>query len=33
MKEQIVFEKQDLKYLNWAKIKNSPGTPGTFLKA
>lgn len=33
LNQQIIFEKQDLKHLDWAKIKNSPGTPGTFLKA
>ena len=33
MKKQIILEKQDLTYLNWAKIRNSSGTAGTFLKA
>lgn len=33
MQNQIVFEKQDLTYLNWAQVRNSPGTAGTFLKA
>lgn len=33
LNQQIIFKKQDLKYLDWAKVKNSPGTPGTFLKA
>lgn len=31
--KQIILEKQDLTYLNWAKIRNSSGTAGTFLKA
>ncbi len=30
---QIVLDKQDLTYLNWAKVRNSSGTVGTFLKA
>lgn len=33
MNSKIIFEKQDLKYLNWAKVRNSSGTVGTFLKA
>ncbi|MCQ2462588.1 MAG: hypothetical protein MJ177_04185 [Clostridia bacterium] len=33
MSEQIVLQKQDLTYLNWAKVRNSSGTAGTFLKA
>lgn len=33
MSKQITLEKQDLTYLNWAKIRNSSGTAGTFLKA
>lgn len=33
MDKQIILEKQDLTYLNWAKIRNSSGTAGTFLKA
>lgn len=31
--KKIILEKQDLTYLNWAKIRNSSGTAGTFLKA
>ncbi len=33
MDKQIILEKQDLTYLNWAKVRNSSGTVGTFLKA
>lgn len=33
LSNQILLEKQDLTYLNWAKIRNSSGTAGTFLKA
>jgi len=33
MNTQIIFEKQDLTYLNWSKIRNSSGTAGSFLKA
>ena len=33
METQIITEKQDLKYLNWSKIRNSSGTAGSFLKA
>ncbi|MBR3767015.1 MAG: hypothetical protein IKL10_02110 [Clostridia bacterium] len=33
MSEQIELQKQDLTYLNWAKVRNSSGTAGTFLKA
>ncbi|MBO7700546.1 MAG: hypothetical protein J6S47_05720 [Eubacteriaceae bacterium] len=29
----IIREKQDLKYLNWSRIRNSSGTAGSFLKA
>lgn len=29
----ILFEVQDLRYLDWAAKKMSPGTPGCFLKA
>ena len=32
MSRQIIFEKQDFTYLNWAKVRNSSGTAGTFLK-
>ena len=31
--EKIIKEKQDLTYLTWAKIRNSSGTAGSFLKA
>ncbi len=33
MEKQIIHEKQDLTYLSWAKIRNSSGTAGSFLKA
>ena len=33
MTNQVILEKQDLTYLNWAKVRNSSGTAGTFLKA
>lgn len=33
MEDQIIFEIQDLTYLNWSKVRNSSGTAGTFLKA
>lgn len=33
MNKQIIHEKQDLTYLSWAKIRNSSGTAGSFLKA
>lgn len=33
MDKKITLEKQDLTYLNWAKVRNSSGTAGTFLKA
>lgn len=33
MDTQIITEKQDLKHLNWSKIRNSSGTAGSFLKA
>lgn len=29
----IVYEKQDMTYLSWSKIRNSSGTAGSFLKA
>lgn len=29
----IIREKQDLTYLNWSKIRKSPGGAGSFLKA
>lgn len=31
--QQIIHEKQDLTYLSWAKVRNSSGTAGSFLKA
>ena len=31
--EQIVHDLQDMTYLNWAKIRNSSGAAGSFLKA
>lgn len=31
--EQIIHAKQDLTYLNWARVRNSSGTAGSFLKA
>lgn len=30
---QIVHKKQDLRYLEWSKIRNSSGTAGSFLKS
>lgn len=33
MDRKIVSEQQDLTYLSWAKIRNSSGTAGSFLKA
>lgn len=33
MEKQIIHEKQDLTYLNWAKVRDSSGTAGSFLKA
>lgn len=33
MNGQIILDKQNLTYLNWAKVRNSSGTAGTFLKA
>lgn len=33
METQIVFEKQDLTYLSWSKIRTSSGTAGSFLKS
>ncbi|MEG1525845.1 MAG: hypothetical protein RR475_12645, partial [Clostridia bacterium] len=33
MKSQLILEKEDLRYLSWAKIRNSSGTAGSFLKA
>lgn len=31
--EKIIREKQDLTYLSWARIRNSSGTAGSFLKS
>lgn len=31
--QQIIHEKQDLTYLSWARVRNSSGTAGSFLKA
>jgi len=33
MDGKIIKERQDLSYLSWAKIRNSSGTAGSFLKA
>ena len=33
LNKQIIHEKHDLTYLSWAKIRNSSGTAGSFLKA
>ena len=33
MDKQIIHKKQDLTYLSWAKIRNSSGTAGSFLKS
>lgn len=33
MKNQLINEKQNMTYLNWAKIRNSSGTAGSFLKS
>lgn len=33
MNEKIISELQDLTYLSWAKIRNSSGTAGSFLKS
>ena len=30
---RVIYEKQDMTYLSWAKIRNSSGTAGSFLKA
>ena len=30
---QIIYNLQDMTYLNWAKARNSSGTAGSFLKA
>ena len=33
MKTQLIKEKQNMTYLHWAKIRNSSGTAGSFLKS
>ena len=33
MKNHLIKEKQNMTYLQWAKIRNSSGTAGSFLKA
>lgn len=33
MNTAVIYEKQDLTYLHWSKIRNSSGTAGSFLKA
>ena len=33
VKNQLILEKEDLRYLSWTKIRNSSGTAGSFLKA
>lgn len=33
METKIIHTKQDLTYLSWAKIRNSSGTAGSFLKS
>lgn len=33
MNPKIIHDLQDLRYLSWAKIRNSSGTAGSFLKA
>lgn len=30
---KLILEKQDLTYLSWAKVRNSSGTAGSFLKS
>lgn len=31
--KDIIYELQDLRYLEWAKIRHSSGAAGSFLKA
>ncbi|SCX18300.1 hypothetical protein SAMN02910339_02552 [Lachnospiraceae bacterium YSD2013] len=31
--KDIIYEINDLRYLNWAKTRKSSGTAGSFLKA
>ena len=33
MVPDVIVEKQDMRYLDWAVRQISPGTPGCFLKA
>ena len=33
MNNQLINEKRDMTYLSWAKIRNSSGTAGSFLKS
>lgn len=33
MSEQIIHQLQDMTYLEWAKVRNSSGTAGSFLKS
>ena len=33
MQEKLILDKQNLTYLEWAKIRNSSGTAGSFLKS
>lgn len=33
MKNQLIKEKQNMTYLSWAKVRNSSGTAGSFLKS
>lgn len=33
MKNQLIKEKQNMTYLHWAKVRNSSGTAGSFLKS
>ena len=33
MDKKVVKEKQNMTYLSWAKIRNSSGTAGSFLKS
>lgn len=33
MEEQIILEKQDMRYLKWSHVRKSSGTAGTYLKS
>ena len=33
MNQKVITEKQDLRYLEWSKVRTSSGTAGTFLKS